>query len=175
MNLLEITKCYIEKELYQNDRDCIVKDPTADILEVVTIIDRRLKRAWNTEFLQLKIRSEVDEENQPYIIEYMWQNHQIYNKTCPPKEIEQLIEWSIDHNIDAFYAFLWFCERQANKYAAAAALYATEAARYATTVAARAAAADAAAAARYATDAAAAAEIEQILFLRLCLGGEFVE
>ena len=149
MNLLEITKCYIEKELYQNDRDCIVKDPTADILEVVTIIDRRLKRAWNTEFLQLKIRSEVDEENQPYIIEYMWQNHQICNKTCPPKEIEQLIEWSIDHNIDAFYAFLWFCERQANKYAAAAALYAT--------------------------DAAAAAEIEQILFLRLCLGGEFVE
>ena len=165
INLKQLTACYIEKQMYQGDRDCIVKDPTADVLEVVSIVDKSIGRAWNVEWLQLKIvmipNSDYDTDEPKLIPHYQYLlNDKIREDHCPPKEIDTLLIYTVEQNLDAFYAFLWFCERQSYKYTVAAADAARAAAARAAARAAAVdadAAADAAAVARYAADAAAAA------------------
>jgi hypothetical protein len=195
MNLNQITQCYIDKKMFLNDRDCIPKDPTAEIIDVVAVIDRRLKRSFNTEKIHLKIifdhwQSGYDEDDhyvEQYrsVNQYCYEIDKIYRNECPPIELEILIKWAYVHNLDAFYAFLWYCERSAAEsaaeYAKSAAKSAAEYAKYAAESAAESAKSAAESAAEYAkyaaeyaksaAESAKYAEIKQIEFLRACLGG----
>jgi pyruvate/2-oxoglutarate dehydrogenase complex dihydrolipoamide acyltransferase (E2) component len=142
----KLSACVLEKHLFTNDRQCIVKDPTAELLEIVQVVDKKYAHVFDTTKIELKFDGEI----------YMWQveNHACDND-CPPCERQVLLRFAQQRGLmDHIVCFAYQCDKRARKYNYAAAAYAAAAAAYAADAAA--AAADAAAAA-YAADAAAAA------------------
>lgn len=116
-----ISNLIISADNIQGDRECILKDHTADPLEVVEVIDKCLKRSWNTEKIQLTIFHDGwrdgYNEHDIYIpklhpvLRYVYEIDRLYTDTCPPLELSTLIIWTLTRNELAFYAFLWYCER----------------------------------------------------------------
>jgi len=125
------------------DRQCIIRDPTADPLEVTHIIYEN-GFSWNVEAYDVKIIEGL----------YFTQFQTEYGTECAPTPPEILLKGLFvqQNMIEHIWAFAFFCDKQARKNATT-----TAAADYAARAARTAAAAARAARAAYAARAAAAA------------------
>ena len=181
--LQQIEACIIEKNAFVNDYAGIPLDPTAEVLDIVALVSQCGYKTFDTRKIMLRCFADDRKIHGIMIHDIIWQ-WQVDGVTsrseeCPPRELQLMLDWlgREDTRINYIYAFALFCDRQAQKHAAYAADAAADAAAYTAADAAADAAhaadaADATDAAGYAAYAAAhaatdaAANAEQIAFLR---------
>jgi hypothetical protein len=172
INFNQIAECFLQKVApdYDYVRECLVKDPTAQILEITRVIWQG--RVFDTTKIQLKYVPASSEAMQyQYVIQ-----EKIYYKVCPPLELHTLLDYCVQtKQLAIIVAFANDCKDRAAEsaaksaaesaesaaesaesaakyaeYAESAAKYAAESAEYAAKYAAKSAAEYAESAAKYA-------------------------